>query len=197
MENSQQFVPKLICYRSLKSKDGMMSGGCVHYQFSLDDVDLWHAKMKSPRPKDPVPIGKNSEAHYSNPEYLLAPSNDFSDFVLKNAEGKELMKVHFSLMSGKGSPKEIDAKWFGEDGTTMELKNKLPEKTDDGAWSLDFDGRYAVPSIKNAIMVNPTNQEIQCMVRRLDKREMNVDAKREIPSLFLFGLAICLNICPF
>lgn len=192
----QQFIPKLICYRSLKSKDSIVSGGCVHHQFSLDDVNLFHAKMKKARSKDAIPIGKDSEAHYSNPDYLLTPSEDFRNFVLKNSEGKELMQVHFKLMNGFNTPKEITAKWTNEDGTTLELKNQLPELRDD-KWWLDFDGRFTVPSIKNAIMVNPENQETQIMIRRLDKREMNVDAVREMPPLFLFGLLLCLNVCPF
>ena len=115
-----------------------------------------------------------------------------------NGEGivrdEEIITIKFKKR--KNGPKKADVK-FKENGVEIHLVSRKPEKTDIGKWCLDFDGRYAEPSIKNCILVEPGKQDAVAMFRRLDQWEMNVDAKEGIPDILLFAVLLSLNLCQF
>ncbi|OHT16634.1 hypothetical protein TRFO_13058 [Tritrichomonas foetus] len=97
----------------------------------------------------------------------------------------------------KGFPKRITAKWKPKDGDEINVVSKPPELSETGEYVLDFDGRFAVPSIKNAIFEDKNTGETLMMFRRLDEWEMNCEAVRSMPDIFVFALLISVNVCPF
>ena len=195
MSSEGEYVPEFINYRTMRTE-----GSCFSFFFSLDDENLFTSKIQTKHQTDPIPIAKGGEVHYSQRKgnYALISSDNFHNFVLKRY-GSEIMKVRFDLIDGKkGNPKKIEATWKPSNGSDwFTLVSKDPVKTEDGVWGLDFDGRYAKPSIKNAIMIDPKTKKVKVMIRRVEIWEVQVDAKKEIPPLFLFTLLMCLNVCPF
>ena len=176
------------------------AGSKVSFQFTLDDDDLYHCKMKSRHQSEGVPISKGSETHISSHDnYILSSSNHYHYFTLTRGKST-LLKLKFDLIDDKKkAPKKIKAKWTPDDGTPhFVLVSKAPDFDEEtGIWSLDFGGRYAAPSVKNAILVDPETQEVEAMFRRVDPWEMHVDARAKMPPLFLFAVLVCLNICTF
>jgi hypothetical protein len=182
----------------MKTIGSIAKGGRTHFLFSLDEDELFSAKLKSKTQAKPIPIGRGAQAHYSAPDFVLTKSEDCSYFRLMK-ENTELGAVKFIKHQGEAhGPKDIEAVWFGENGeTVLNLRSRPPIKNAAGEWCLDFEGRFACGSIKNAIMIDPQTQEVVFMCRRLDEFEQNVDAKRRIPPLFIFTVVLSLNICPF
>ena len=193
-ESNSDCQPSLLCYRSMRLKTNKGKGQRINFQFTLDEDDLYRSKLKMKHQTKPIPIGIGSEVHYSGTSpYVLYPNSELSHFVLKH-EGEEIITIKFKKR--KNGPKKADVK-FKENGVEIHLVSRKPEKTDIGKWCLDFDGRYAEPSIKNCILVEPGKQDAVAMFRRLDQWEMNVDAKEGIPDILLFAVLLSLNLCQF
>ncbi|KAH0795881.1 hypothetical protein GPJ56_000248 [Histomonas meleagridis] len=178
-----KYVPEFLNYRCMRRVNSMPSGSKVTFEFSLDDNDLYHCKMRKKHQLKNVPISEGSETHISSIDnYLLSSSHHFHNFTLMSGSDV-LLKIKFDNSKGGKKPKAIKAKWTPNDGTrAFMLVSKEPDydaKTK--TWSLDFGGRYAKPSIKNAILVDHKTHEVQAMFRRVDPWEMHVDAKEGIP----------------
>lgn len=188
-------VPSLACYRSMRIKVNQGKGKRIHFQFSLDEVDLYHAKLKTKHQFEPIPIARGNEVHYSHgAEFYLIPNEEFTEYSLRHNDD-EIMFCKFEKR--KKEPKVIEVTWSENPDSPIKLVSQEAEKTDAGTYCLDFDGRYAEPSIKNCILVTADTQEIVAMFRRVDEWEMNVDAKPNYPDLMLFAVLLCLNVCPF
>jgi hypothetical protein len=195
---SGAYVPPLVLYRCMKKVGSIARGGRTNFLFSLDEDGMYSAKLKSKTQDRPIPIGRGPKAHYSAPDFVLTKSEDCTYFRVMKGD-TELGAVKFMKHRGEShAPKDIEAVWFGENGeTVVSLTSKRPIKNADGQWCLDFEGRFACASIKNAILVDSQTQELMLMCRRLDEFEQNVDAKRQIPALFIFAVVLSLNIFPF
>lgn len=194
-ESESDDTPSLDCYRSLKMDTNKGKGKRIHFQFTLDEIDLYRAKLKTKHQTDPIPIARGSEVHYSSgAEFYLVSNEEFTEFSLKRND-TEIMTCYFEKR--KKEPKTIKVVWTENPDEPLVLISKEAEKTDAGIYVLDFDGRYAEPSIKNCILIHEDSKELAAMVRRVDSWEMNVDANHGLPDLMLFAVVICLNICPF
>ncbi|OHS99224.1 hypothetical protein TRFO_08468 [Tritrichomonas foetus] len=185
--------PSLACYRSMRIKTNKGRGMRIHFQFTLDEEDLYHSKLLSKTQTKPIPIARGDKAHYSNtnPYYLIA-NEDLDEFRLMHNDTGILTCL---FKKKKKGPKKVEVTWTED--RTIHLVNKTAEKTDAGKWCLDFDGRYAEPSIKNCILIHPETGETMAMFRRIDEWEMHVDAKPDLPDVMLFAVLLCLNMCPF
>ncbi|KAK8854301.1 hypothetical protein M9Y10_016861 [Tritrichomonas musculus] len=194
-ESETDDTPSLDIYRSMRLEMNKGKGKRIHFQFSLDEVNLYHSKLKTKHQTEPIPISRGSETHYSHgAEFYLIPNEDFTNFSLKT-DDTEIMVCTFEKK--KKEPKLIKVIWKENPDEPQVFINQEAEKTDAGIYVLDFDGRYAEPSIKNCMLVHEEDHELAAMFRRIDSWEMNVDAKHELSDLMLFALILCLNVCPF
>lgn len=194
------FVPSLLCYLAMRTKTSSVKGKRIHFQFSLDDVNLYHAKFKGKHPTNiKIPISEGTECHYSrNNSYYLTASHDFTTYRM-TFNDVEIYKAEFEKVDNNNDiPKKMRVEWTPNDGTpSLVLISKMPERNDEGKYILDFDGRYAEPSIKNCIFIDPNDGGIRAMVRKVDQWEQDIDAHPSVPSLLLFTILLCLNICTF
>ena len=190
-----KYIPHFLVYRSMRTKTG---SGKYNFQFTLEEDPLFAVKLKSKNQIMPIPIGIGTTVHYSdNNTYYLIPSKNHHKFTLMK-DGEAIFIAKMKNLLHKNKPKHIEAHWIPNDGTEQyHLKNVPPEHSNGQEYLLDFEGRFAVPSIKNAIFINSETHEIAMMMRRLDKWEMNVEALPSLPNLFVFALLISVNVCPF
>lgn len=196
---SEPFQPNFLCYLAMREKSSSIKGKRIHFQLSLDDVKIYHAKLKGKHPTGiDIPIHTGSECHYSaSDNYLLRASHDFKTYTMTH-EGVEIFHAVFEKHKEEEAPKNIKVEWKPNDGTQpITLVNKIPEKNDEGKWILDYEGRYAEPSIKNCILIDPEDNGVRVMIRKVDSWEQDIDAKQDMPDLMLFALLLCLNICTF
>ncbi|KAK8863802.1 hypothetical protein M9Y10_011492 [Tritrichomonas musculus] len=189
-------LPSLNCYLALKMKKNKGKGKRIHIQFTLDEIDLYRTKLKKKHQTEPIPIQCGSEVHYSKPaDFYLTPSQDFTKFALRHGD-IEIMTCQFEK-GKKGGPKTIKVVWKENPDNQIVFVNKKPEKSDNGQYILDFDGRYAAPSTQNCILIREDNQELAAMYRSFNEWETDIDAKPGMPDLMLFGVLLSLDICPF
>ena len=188
-------APAMQYFICEKIQTSSVRGKRFHYQLSLDNVPLFHAKLKAPHQKEPFPISAGSETHYSNSTYIMESNHEGSHFVLK--EGEKVIFECEMTKQPEEAPKKIEAVYKPEDGPEIRVVNQEPVKKDNGEWFLDFDGRFAIPSIKNAVLINPESQDVLFNVRKVEPWEINVDSIPGIPHLFLFATIMALVICDF
>lgn len=193
-ESRIHYTPDYLVYRSMRLK----SHGKFTFQFTLDEDHLFITKMKGKHPTIPIPIGNGAEIPKStDTEYVLIPSKDFHQFSMTQ-NGEEVFSCELEPVDpNRKSPKKITAHWIPKTGQQYHLKSRMPELQPDGEYVLDFQERFAKPSIKNAIFADVETDQIYIMLRRLDEWEMNCEARPEIPPILVFALLLSINICPF
>ena len=181
-----------ICDKIQKSS---VRGKRFYYQLSLDNVPLFCAKLKTTHQKESFPISAGSETHYSNSQYQMECNSDYTHFVLKEGD-TEIFKCNM-IKQPDEAPKKIEAVFTPKEGNEIRIVNQEPVKQDNGEWFLDFDGRFALPSIKNAILIDPETHSVLFHVRKVEPWEVDIDSIPGIPHLLLFATLMALIICDF
>lgn len=188
------YHPQYYVYRSMRIK----SSGKYSFQLTLDEDPLYCCRI-SKHQTSPVPIGIGKElATIDNAKYILNSSKDLRHYSL-TCDGDEIFTADMEPSDPENSkcPKLITAQWTPKDGKKYSVKSRMPEKLSSCEYVLDFEERFAQPSIKNAIIYDTETDKTLIMYRRLDEWEMNCDAVPEVPDIFVFALLISINLCKF
>jgi hypothetical protein len=190
------YQPPLVCYRLMRSAELKFIGREIRYTFISDEDDLYYTKISSKSQKDPLPLFMQRGLEAGPPDFDMHCSADFQSFSVRRNE-IELFTATMLLTDGAKSPKRIEADWRYNDGSVMlHFYSQTPSRDSQGNWKLDFSERTAEPSIQNCIMIDSATSDVAIMVRKVDSVETDIDARPNIPTLFLFFLAIALKICP-
>lgn len=183
-----------------------IKGPRFHYQLSLNENPLFHSKAKLRHPNDPVRISSGSECHFSQHEYegYLLTNKKRNAFSLrsKTKNGPELMIIELSQVKGP-NPKNtrVIFKNFTEpvedDSANNKPQNDLilvnmkPKKEEEkGHWTLNFNGKFAIPSVKNCILVKECTDDQMISMRRVSTKSCEIDAFDYFPPLCLFALGL-------
>lgn len=190
------YIPQYLVYRSMRLK----ASGKYTFQLTLEEDPLYCCKLNGKHQNTPIPfgIGKDLPKDHTA-KYILTPSKDLKQYSL-TCDGEEIFLAQMEpsdLDNPSKSPKIITAQWTPKEGQQYHMKSRMPEKTSDGEYVLDFEERFAQPSIKNAIIYDLETDKTLVMIRRLDKWEMNCDAIPELPDILVFALLISINLCKF
>lgn len=190
-----KYHPQYLVYRSMRIK----TSGKYTFQLTLDEDPLYCCRLASKHQNTPLPFGLGNEfPTNNNVKYVLNPSKDLKHYSL-TCDGEEIFTADMEPSDPDNSkcPKVIEAKWFPKEGKKYNVKSRLPEKLSTGEYVLDYEERYAQPSIKNAIIYDTETDKTLIMYRRLDEWEMNCDTVPEVPDIFVFALLISINLCKF
>lgn len=183
-----------------------MKGPRFHYQFTLNEVPLFHTKTKVRHPTDPVRISSGNECHFSQKEYegylLINKKRNTFSLHNKTINGPELMNVEIHHVKGP-SPKNtrVIFKNFSEpvedDNANPNNRSQkdlilinLKPKKEEGHWTLNFNGKYAIPSVKNCILVKESSEDPVILFRRVSSNSCEIDAPDYYSPLCLFALGL-------
>lgn len=189
------YQPQYLVYRSMRIK----VSGKYTFQLTLDEDPLYCCRLSSKHQNTPLPFGLGKEFPTNNDvKYILNPSKDLRHYSL-TCDGDEIFTADMepSDPENSKSPKLITAQWNPKEGHKYNVKSRIPEKLSTGEYVLDYEERFAQPSIKNAIIYDTETDKTLIMYRRLDEWEMNCDAVPEVPDIFIFALLISINLCKF
>jgi len=189
-----------ILYKCVRSSTFTIRGRRIHFQFYQGDLPLFHTKLKSKRPTDPIPIQKGTEMHYSSNDFVgfMLSTNDHLDFSLRSQTeyGKEILSIHMTYPNiAMNTPKDIRVNFFIKDSfMPHDLISKKPTMNDDGEWILDFHGKPLITSVKNSIFISETENIEYVITRKTDTDTVEIDAVDLISPLSVFGIALSLFI---
>ena len=191
-------LPEYVTYSCIRSKP---SGHCIHFQLSLDDRDLYHAKVKSTSQIEPIPVSAGKEVHYSkkNDFYMLTnKSHEVFSLRAKSPNGEEMFVFSEYQIISIDDPKNISVVYKKSETDQRKVKfiNKKPTKQSDGNWVLDFSERYTVPSKKNAILIDEETGKEMIVVRKVENFEIELDAYEPIPPIYVFAVALSFWLSP-
>ena len=187
-------------YRIVRTHTFSLRGRRTHFQIYSGDEPLYHAKLKSKRQTEPIPIGNGKDVHYSSQTHAayLLTNPDAMNFSLRARMelGSEIITVeHFHNNNDKTIPKTIKMNLFLKDSLIpQKLVSKMPIASDDGEWVLDFHDKNVIPSIKNVIMIGETSPVEFLVVRKVDDDIVEADAVPVMSALATFGFVLTLFI---
>jgi hypothetical protein len=122
-------------------------------------------------------------------DWVLRVSKNQCAFELlqKDTAAKEM---YVKMTSDGDSPRktEIDI------APNEHLESQTPVLKANGKWCLPFTGKYVVPSLKNAILLDG-NRERVVLVRKIQKGLLEIEAKSEFSPLHLFVIGIASFVC--
>ena len=186
-------------YRLSKTKTVTFKGVRVYYRLFLSGTPIYSVKLKSDRLGPQTPISHGFDIHLSQTSFegFLISDEAHKNFSLRLSSpyGKELMTIATDNTDAT-RPCAITVRFFAQrDILPPIMKNRQPIRTPDGQFTLDFDGKYAIPSVKNCVIVNECNRPY-IIFRRISKTDYEIDAFTRIYPLCLVGFALAVIYSP-
>ncbi|EAX93660.1 hypothetical protein TVAG_091950 [Trichomonas vaginalis G3] len=188
------YTSTLVPYNFEKITKISWNGGMVHFQLKRGAEYLYHAKVK--KSMRTIPIFKGTKAHLSSSssDAKLVSTQNYDFNTLYSGE-KELMEVSF--MPGKipKSPRTVSLSFKNPiPEVPSALNSKIPSISPCGVWVLNHNGRFAISSIKNCILLDEKQTEFLSLMRTSNS-EAQLEANQNIPPLIVFGFAIASFLC--
>jgi hypothetical protein len=128
-------------------------------------------------------------------EGAILATADLASFSIRRTHrhGEELATLYF-FVHGKG-PRHLKMTLFKTNGDIPNLiADRRAKRSPLGGWVLDFGQRVAIPSPRNAILVDAANREI-ATVREVEKHTLEIDAPSQLEELVIFGLGFSSFAC--
>lgn len=193
-------LPEYVTYSCIKSTP-KWGTHCTHFQLSMDDLDLFHTKLKSLNQTEPIPISSGKECHYTkdNDFYLLTnKTHEAFSLRAKNPKGKEIMILTMYQIVSIDEPKVVSITYNKSETSTevVKLENQKPVLQTDGTWVLDFSERYTIPSKENAILVDEKTGKEMIVIRKVEENEIQLDSFEPIPPYIVFAVAVSFWLAP-
>jgi len=176
-----------------------ISGRRIYFRFNRETNCIFSAKCKS-KGSEKIPIVSGSEVHLRNPsDTVLIVGNNGTDFSLRERSqtGKELLTVRYYPKSiGTNSFRRMVITFFQKtEEMPQKLRSKTPTFTNDGVAIHDFEGRYSIASVKNAVLAEEESLPNLLMIRKIAKDAADIEARFPIDPVYLFGIGISSFLC--
>lgn len=160
--------------------------------FTLREGKTVHFNAKAK--KSSVRIWAAGKDANANPDYAMAISNDEKEFSLmkSSAASEEIMLVRYTSAKLPVDNARKVSVFFNvvKDGSPTRLSSRNPKLNPDGKAQHDFGGRFAIDSIKNAILVGTTDGPPLVMIRKAGKDVLEIDVKFPHEVLWMFAIGI-------
>ena len=127
-------------------------------------------------------------------EYILMIANDSRDFSLRRSptDGHEIMVIRFT----NAKPPVDNARRLAvflnapKEGTPAKLTSKNPRLNPDGVPVHEFRGRFAIDSVKNAVLVASADGPPAAMIRKIGNEALEIDIKFPHEPIWAFAIGI-------
>lgn len=189
-----------ITYLITREKKTHLNGTRIFFNFFEGSRQTYVAKCKTKKASN-VYIMKGSEVHMgSTADALILIGNDGADFSLRKKvnSGDEIMTVRIvpPKTSTDTTRRMTVTFFFPCHGSPSKLVTKPPSLNHSGKIEHDFEGRTAIESIKNAVLIDKTNGAGKLFIRKTAKDAIELDAKfsHDKVSIFTVGIASFLSM---
>ena len=128
-------------------------------------------------------------------EYVMKITKNRSHFELRRGTDKNslLTMVFGNDYGDELGPRKIKMEWPNQQ---LIYLSRIPIKTENGNWELNFNGKYVLASQKNAIILDENSKPV-IMIRKVQKTILQIEVIHCIEPIYLFALGIASFICPF
>lgn len=185
-------------------KKETLKGPRFHYQLTLNGTPLFHTKTKLRHPKGKARISSGNACHFSQKEFegflKISKKKNFFSLHQKTINGPELMSIELTPTKGpipkntkvilKDFSNPINNGIVANNIKDLTLVNLKPKKEGNGHWTLNFNGKYAIPSVKNCILVKDGAEDQLITIRRISSNSCEIDALDIFSPLCLFALGL-------
>lgn len=180
-----------LCKRSYRSH----LNSRILFSFKFENNIILYAKSRGPG-NNSIYISSNPDIHIKSKqyEYILSIMNHSKKYILKEVNSdEELMIIHMDNDYGiEYGPRKIKIFWPQDN---LEHVSRIPHRNRNG-WSLKFGKKFVITSKKNAIILDE-NAKPSLLVRKIEKKVLQVEVNRKYKPIYLFAIAIASFICPF
>ena len=180
-------------YLVTRDKKMNIKGRRIMFALFEGSNQLYSAKCKSNNPKSVFIMKGSKIKHGETADALILVGNNSSDFSLRKNinSGDEIMSVRFAQPKISNTFRKMNIIFFApKEGTPARLRNKNPALNLDGNPEYDFEGRFAIESTKNTILVPQNDGPNMLLIRKTGKDAIEIEARFEHDSLWIFTAGI-------
>lgn len=144
---------------------------------------------------DTVYISESPSVHIKAQQYdwILRVSKGQCVFELFNKAGDD-KEMYIRITNDYG--KAIGPRKFQIDiSPDVHLHSKVAVLSQQGKWRLPFNGKYVVPSQKNAVILDSNDQPV-ILVGKIENPSLEIETIKEFTPIQLFVIGIVSFLCP-
>jgi hypothetical protein len=135
--------------------------------------------------------------HFRSVEFegAILAKGELTSFSVRRGHryGEELAAIHFSAKFKR--PRHLEIAFFKATGDLpLSIANRPAKRSPLGDWLLDFGPRVAIPSRRNAILVDGNDCEIVA-VRAVENNTLEIDAHAGLEELVVFAIGFSSFAC--
>lgn len=194
VESKQPTKPDFPIYLIKREKKTHLNGRRIFFNFYLGEQQIYTAKCKT-KTAHHVYIAKGNEAHLkSTSDAVILVGNDSSDFSLRKQEdlGNEILTVRIlPPKTSADKTRRMTISFFNPlEGTPNKVFSKNPNLNPDGKVEHDFQGRFSIESVKNAVLVSKIEGQNMLYIRKTGSNEIEIEPKFKHDMLWIFAIGI-------
>jgi hypothetical protein len=176
-------------YVCTREKKGAL-GGTAFFSFHENAFCLYNARFKKTR-AEIVAAGKEL-GRGCVPDCILLTSSKLLDFGLRSElTGCEMLAIRFSFAKGPvENCRRMSVTIFEDRTTPLRLVTRNPALGADGKVVHDFEGRFAVDSVKNAVLIMRSDGPAVVLIRKAGKNVIEIELRMQHEPVWAFAIAI-------
>jgi hypothetical protein len=177
-------------YVCSREKKGKILGSTITFTFHENFVLLFQARFKKTKTQI-YGAGKNMNRD-SVPDCILLTSSKLLDFGLRSeVTGCEILAIRFSFARGPvENCRRMSVTIFEDRMTPLRMVTRNPALGSDGKVAHDFEGRFAVNSVKNAVLIMKADGPAVALVRKAGKNVIEIELRIHHEPVWAFAIAI-------
>jgi hypothetical protein len=179
-------------YALTRAKKKHLNGESIFFTIEQKRTKVFTAKFKKSRVS--IFAGARTPRLSETPDAVMLVNRDLTDFSFRqNAVSKELLTVRFTPPS---NPVENARKMVVNFFTSVEevpsgkLTSRNPKLLPDGSVTHDFDGRFAIISVKNAVLVATSDGPPLLLIRKAGKDVLEIEVRFGHEAMWIFAIGI-------
>jgi hypothetical protein len=170
------------------------------YTYTLVDdsnIFLFSSKTKKRYPTEIIGINTGDSAQINGDyDFELDVSMENTHFILKPKNSEKVMMVFDAKpeCSLTKTPRNTGVVLYKDNGDLLEMVSREPTRLK-GDWKLDFGERFAIPSEKNTILQQSTNQRVSfefLAIRKISKNTIACDCGIKLDPIIVFGIGLSI-----
>lgn len=184
-------------YLVKREKKMQINGRRILFSFLEGSRHIYSAKCKGKNPHhvyikrgdkpDDIKSGDTADA-------IIMIGNEGTDFSLRKStnSSNEIMTIRISpARTPADTARKMSVIFFEpRDGAPARLMSKNPSLNPDGKPEHDFEGRFAIDSVKNAVLVDKTKGPSLMFIRKTGKMAIEIEVRFEHEDLWIFAIGI-------
>lgn len=193
-KSSENLETQYPIYLIKREKKTHLNGQRLFFNLYIGNQQIYTAKCKT-KSAHHVYIMKGTDVHLgSTADALILIGNDSSDFSLRKKKdlGAEIMTIRIlPPRTTADTSRKMTVSFFAPlEGTPNKIYTKSPGLNQEGKIEHDFEGKFAIESIKNAVLVAKPEGPKMMFIRKIGENSIEIEARFEHEDLWIFAIGI-------